>query len=38
MKAEEDLWGINEVAQYLKVSRGTLYRWITADQMPAPKV
>lgn len=38
MKAEEDLWDINEVARYLKVSRETLYRWITANQMPAPQV
>lgn len=38
MNAEESLWDIEEVAQYLKVTKDTIYRWIDKKGMPAIKI
>lgn len=38
MNAEDSLWDIDEVAQYLKVTKDTIYRWIDKKQMPALKL
>jgi len=38
MNADDSLWDIDEVAQYLKVTKDTVYRWIAKKQMPAIKI
>ena len=38
MTGEDSLWDIDEVAQYLKVTRDTIYRWIDKKDLPGMKI
>lgn len=38
MNGVEELWTPQEVADYLKVTERTVYRWIEAGELPAFKV
>jgi len=38
MNADDSLWDIDEVSQYLKLTKDTIYRWIDKKQMPAIKI
>ena len=38
-KTMEDRWlSVDEIAEYLGVKRDTVYKWLTADRMPAHRV